>query len=453
MPLSYLAVITLGTVLLMLPMATTAPGSADPLTAMFTAVSAACITGMTIVDTATYWTPFGQGVIMFLVQIGGLGIMSLATLLALIVFGKMGLRTSMLAQNEAHGLARGEIRGVLFMIVSSALVLESFIAIVLTGHFMITYDHSFWRALWHGCFHGVSAFNNSGFTLFSDNLVPFVGDAWMIVPICIGIVAGGIGFPVYYELLRRARAKRSRMVSRGLLGFQVRTDHERPPPLSVHAKVTLLGYFGLTVISTAWFGFGEWNNPGTLGPLDTSSKVLGVLLGGISPRTAGFNSVDYSQATQETLFLDGIMMFIGGGSAGTAGGIKVGTFVLLAFVIWAELRGNVQVTIGSRGISNDAIRQALSVALLGVAAVVGGTLALLAVSDFELGPVLFEATSAFGTAGLSTGITGEFSTAGKLIVMFLMLLGRLGPIAIATALALNTRKRAYTLPEQRPIIG
>ena len=423
-------------------------------------MSAACVTGLTVVDTATYWSTTGQAVILALIQIGGLGVMSLATLLALLVFGRLGVHGTLVAQTDSRTTVLGDVRGTLKTIAISSIGLEAVVAAVLTGHFMLTYHEPLRTAAWHGVFHAVSAFNNAGFALYSDNIISFVADPWFILPLCTAIVAGGIGFPVYYELFRLRRDPQ-RLLRRTLVGG-VRSDvltgrhgprDRRPRPLSMHARLTLLGYFGLAALSTTSFGLVEWSNSGTLGRLDLQGKILGTVMSGISPRTAGFNAVDYAHVRPETLFVDSIMMFIGGGSAGTAGGIKVGTFVLLAFVIWAELRGDAQVLIGSRAVSTTTVRQALAVALLGVAAVVIGTLSLLAASDHELGEVLFEASSAFGTTGLSTGITASFNDFGQLMLMTLMFIGRLGPITAATALALTERKRLYRVPEERPIVG
>ncbi len=456
MPLGFLALISVGTLLLTLPVSRTGDEPPDGMAALFTAVSSACVTGLTVVDTATYWSPTGQGVILAMIQVGGLGVMSLATVLTLLVLGRLGVHGTLIAQHDSHTSVRGDVRSVLRTIVFSSLALEAVITLVLTAGFMLDRHESFRPALWHGLFHAVSAFNNAGFALYSDNITPFISDPWFILPLCAAVVAGGIGFPVYHELIQQRR-RAQRLMRRGLLGTlggeTPSDDRLLRRPLSVHARITLLGYFGLAAISTLSFALVEWNDPDTLGPQDASGKVLGSLMSGITTRTAGFNVIDYAHAQPETLFLDSIMMFIGGGSAGTAGGIKVGTFVLLAFVIWAEMRGSEQVVVGHRAVSSTTVRQALSVVLLGVAAVVAGTMSLLAASDHPVGVVLFEASSAFGTTGLSTGITPGFGLFGHLVLIALMFLGRLGPITVATALALTERKRAYRLPEERPIVG
>lgn len=432
-PVAFFVVLTIGTALLCLPAARSGPDQpVNVLTAAFTAVSATCITGLAVVDTATYWTPFGQGVILAMIQVGGFGIMTLATLVAMLVSGRLGLQHSLVAKTESHALTLGDVRGIVKTVGVTMVGLELVIAALLTWRFATAYDSSFDTAVWHGSFHAVSAFNNAGFALYSDNLIPFNHDPYVLVPIFVAIIAGGLGFPVFYELRRRWRTPRN---------------------WSVHTRVTLIGYVGLLLAGTVAFGASEWDNEGTLAPMDPSAKLLNTVAGGIMPRTAGFNTIDYAKAHQETWAVDDVMMFIGGGSAGTSGGIKVGTFVLLAFVLWAEVRGERDVVVGKRSVPVAAQREAVTVALFAVGVVALGTMGLLAVTDYGLDRVLFEATSAFGTTGLSTGITPTLPALGQLILMVLMYLGRVGTITTASALALNSRHRHYQFPEERPIIG
>lgn len=209
----------------------------------------------------------------------------------------------------------------------------------------------------------------------------------------------------------------------------------------------------LLVAGISLFAAFEWNRAETLGPLGVGGKLVASLAGGVFPRTAGFNSIDYGAASPETLMMTNILMFIGGGSAGTAGGIKITTFLVLGFAIWNEVRGREQVTVAHRSISSSVQRQALTVALLGVAAVIAGTLMLLILTDHSLEKVLFESISAFGTVGLSTGITYNLPAGAQGVLMALMFTGRVGTITVASALALASRPRLYQLPEERPIIG
>lgn len=431
-PLAFLVAILVGTALLSLPMSTPGPTRPPVLVAAFTSVSAVCVTGLTTVDTATYWSPFGQVVIMGLIQVGGFGIMTLATLLGLLVGGKLRLTSSLIAQAETHTLNIGDVRHVVRRVAVTMLAFEAAFAAVLTVRFRTRYDDGWGEAAWQGLFHSVSAFNNAGFALYSDNLIGFVDDAWIMFPICVAIIAGGIGFPVLFELRRRWR---------------------RPRAWTVHTRLTVWGSVILLVVGIGAFAVLEWSNNGTIGGLSPWGKVVGAVTGGVVPRTAGFNSIDYAQITPETMAVNYVLMFIGGGSAGTAGGIKVTTFFLLAFVIWSEVRGERDTNIAHRRVGSQTMRQALTVALLALAAIATGAMVILLVTDLALDVVLFECISAFATVGLSTGITPDLPPAAQLTLMLLMYIGRVGTITVASALALKSRHRHFRLPEERPIVG
>jgi len=432
-PVLFSIFLTIGTILLCLPISRTNGDEApNVLAAAFTAVSASCVTGLAVVDTATYWSTFGQFVIMLLIQVGGFGIMTMATLLAILAGGRLGLSTRLVAQSESHASSMGNVKAILRTIGTTVVITEVFVGLVLAARFYFGYGYSLGSALWQGLFHSISAFNNAGFALYSDGLMGFNQDIWIIGPISAAIVAGGLGFPVFYELYRRWRV---------------------PEKWTVHAKVTILGYFSLLLVGCVGFAAFEWNNDGTIGQMSLWGKFVNVLLGGITPRTAGFNSIDYGKASHETWALNDALMFIGGGSAGTAGGIKVGTFILLAFVIWNEIRGETDVVVGNRTVPRELLRQAVTVVLLAIGVVALGMMTLLILTDYSLDVIAFEAISAFGTVGLSTGITPVLPGAAQLVLMALMYVGRIGTVTTATALALNTRHRHYRLPEERPIIG
>jgi trk system potassium uptake protein len=431
-PGAFLATITVGAVLLMLPISRADESGPVVMPAAFTSVSAVCVTGLATVDPSTHWSAFGQAVILVLVQIGGFGIMTLATLLSLMVAGRLGLRSMLVVQSESHSLDLGDVRAVLRRVAVTMALFESAIAVVLTIRFAVAYDDNVGTAIWHGLFHAVSAFNNAGFALYSDNLIGFVDDPWICLPLSLAVVAGGIGFPVLAELYRRAR---------------------RPRHWTVHTRLTVYGSLFLLAVGAGALAAFEWDNPDTLGPLSGPAKALAIVTGTVMPRTAGFNTVDYGAVTPESLVVTDALMFIGGGSAGTAGGIKVATFFLLGYVILAEIRGERDVTVVHRRIPAGTQRQALAVALLGVAVVGFGTIAILLTSDYQLDVVLFESVSAFGTVGLTTGITGSLPHSAQTVLMVLMFVGRVGTITVASALALRSRHRLYTLPEQRPIVG
>ncbi len=426
------AAILLGTILLMLPIARSGPGGAPLITALFTATSAICVTGLITVDTPVYWTGFGQAVILVLIQVGGLGIMALASLVGLLLFHRMGLRTRLTAAQETRSTGIGDVRRVLLGVLKVSLVIEALLALLLTGRFLLGYGEPPARAVYLGVFHAVSAFNNAGFALFSDNLMGFAADPWICLPIAAAIILGGLGFPVLLELRREFR---------------------RPRKWSIHSRLTLATYFGVLVVAVVFVTANEWNNPATLGALDDGGRLVAGFFQGVVPRTAGFNSVDYGLMKDGTLLATTLLMFIGGGSAGTAGGIKVTTFIILLFVILAEVRGGRDVNIGDRRIGSRVQRQALTVALLSVGLVMSTTLLLLEITSLPLRDVLFETVSAFATVGLSTGITADLPVLGEFVLIFLMFVGRLGPITLVSALALREKQLGYTLPEGRPLIG
>ena len=253
-PLAFLGAVLLGTALLSLPISTPGPTRPPVLTAAFTSVSAVCVTGLTTVDTATYWSPFGQAVIVGLIQVGGFGIMTLATLLGLLVGGKLRLKSSLIAQAETHSLNIGDVRHVVRRVAVTMVAFEAAFAAVLTVRFRVQYDDTWAEAAWHGVFHSISAFNNAGFALYSDNLIGFVDDAWIIFPICVAVIAGGIGFPVLFELRRRWRT---------------------PREWSVHTRLTVYGSLILLVAGIGAFLALEWANGGTLGGLSLWGKVVG----------------------------------------------------------------------------------------------------------------------------------------------------------------------------------
>ncbi|WP_024875501.1 TrkH family potassium uptake protein [Saccharomonospora piscinae] len=430
---AFASAVAVGTVLLMLPLSAESGEPTDLVTALFTSTSAVCVTGLVVVDTPGHWSTFGEIVIAGLIQVGGLGIMTLASLLGLLITRRIGLRMRLTAQAETKALELGDVRRVVKGVALVSVSFETVIAAALTVRFLTGYDYAFGTALYHGVFHAISAFNNAGFALYPDSLTRFATDGWICLPVVVAVIAGGLGFPVWIELWRHARHVLRRW--------------------SLHVKLTLLTTAALFVVGTVAITTAEWNNPATLGQFGVAGRLLAGFFHAVMPRTAGFNSVDVGEFESGTLLVNDILMFVGGGSAGTAGGIKVTTFALLAFVIIAEVKAQPTVHVLGRKVPSTAQRQALAVVLLSVGAVVTATLALLALTPFSLDEVLFESVSAFATVGLSTGITTALPVSGELLLTVLMFLGRIGPITLASALALRERTRRYELPEERPIIG
>jgi trk system potassium uptake protein TrkH len=429
---AFAAAIAVGTGLLSLPLATAGPGRADVLTALFHATSAVCVTGLVTVDTGTYWSGFGQAVILLCIQAGGLGIMTLATLVALLLSRRLGLRARLIAQAETKALSAADVRRVIRRVVVFSLTTETVVAVVLGVRFATGYDHSLPSAAYFGVFHAISSFNNAGFGLDADNLMGYVADPWISLTICAAVIVGGLGFPVVFELAREWRT---------------------PKTWSVLTRITVIVTVALLVVGTVVFLIAESGNPGTLGPLSTGTKVLAAFTAAVMPRTAGFNNLDIAAYQPETLLLTDALMFIGGGSAGTAGGIKVTTFGLLAYVLWAEIRGDPDVDVGRRRVPGTNQRQALAVALLAIGVIAPSTFVMEALSDFSFDQVLFEVISAFATVGLSTGITADVPAAGQVLLVLLMYIGRIGPLTLASGLALRERARRHQLPEERTIVG
>jgi potassium uptake TrkH family protein len=427
----FLVAIVIGTLLLMLPFATTGAGGAPFRVASFTSVSALCVTGLTVVDTAAYWTPAGQAIIALLIQIGGLGIMTGASLILFALSGRIGLRERMRARHERGSVNLGDVRSVIIAVVVFSLLAELLFALWLSIGFWIE-GAGFGSGLWQGLFHSISGFNNAGFALFSDGLVRHASDPLIVLPIAIAVIVGGLGFPVWLELRKRFR---------------------QPKRWSLHTKLTIAMTAGLLVFGWIVISILEWDSPLTMGPLSFGEKLINGFFSSASWRTAGFSSIDYSQVGDETLLTSIMLMFVGGGTGSTAGGLKVTTFALLALMAIAEIRGQQDVTAFNRRIPGAAQRQVLTIAFAAVNLVVIGTLALLLASDFPLADCLFEAVSAFGTVGLSTGITGELSGTADAILMVLMYLGRVGPLTLAVALALREQPQRTRYPEERPLVG
>jgi trk system potassium uptake protein len=424
--------VMVGTALLSLPGATKSGERASFVDALFTSTSAVCVNGLVVVDTGGYWSTYGQVVILVLMQAGGLGIMSMATLATLLISRRMGVRARLFAQAETQAVRLSDVRRVVRNVVVFSAVTEFVVAVILTLRFAITYDMPVDTAIYHGIFHSVSAFNNAGFSLNADSLVRFIGDPWVTGTIAAAFIIGGLGFPVVFELLRSWR---------------------RPGTWSVLTWLTIGVSSVLLVLGTVVLTLSEYSNPHTLGPLSGADKVLAGFFASATPRSAGFNNMDVSQMTSESWLLTDILMFIGGGSASTAGGIKVTTFGLLAFVIWAELRGDTQVNVRYRRIPEGTQRQAVAIGLIGVGLVAVSTFVLLGLASHDLDRILFETISAVCTVGLSTGITAELPDSAQVLLVILMFVGRIGPLTLGSALALRDRTRRYELPEERPIVG
>ena len=428
----FAAAVAAGTFLLWLPPMTRDPAGTDFIDALFTATSAVCVTGLTVVDNELHWTPLGHVVIVVLIQVGGLGIMILASLIGLVLARKMSVRARLNAATEASVVGFGDVRGVVRGIVLISFAIEAVTWAFLFPRFLFGYGYSPPDAAWYALFHSVSSFNNAGFALYSNNLMDFVDDPFICLPICAAVILGGLGFPVI---------------------MQLRREFTRPLHWAMNTKLVLWGTVVLLIGGTLFITIVEWDNPDTIGRLEPPGRILAGFFASVQTRTAGFNSVDIGQMRDESWVAMDVLMFIGAGPASTAGGIKVTTFAVLFFILLTELRGEGAVNIFGKRLSRAVHRQAITVVLIAVAAVMSATVLLMLITGLHFDKVLFEVISAFATVGLSTGITADLHPIAKLVLAMLMFLGRIGPLTLGSAIALRERRILYEFPKERPAIG
>lgn len=431
---AFTLVIALFASVLSLPVASATNEPTPFVDALFTAVSAVCVTGLTVVSTATHWSFFGQLVMIIAVFVGGLGILTLASVLSLAVSKRLGVRGKLMAQNSMNTSAAstlGEVGSLLRIVITTSVAIESVLALMLIPRFLIL-GEPLSEAIWHGVFYSISSFNNAGFTPHSDGLVPYETDLWILVPLMLGVFLGSLGFPVLMVLLAHRYNARK---------------------WSLHAKLTLLVTSILLVGGSLFWAVAEWSNPDTIGSMNPGDKIIHSVFASVMTRSGGFNLVDQSQINEVTMLLSNALMFAGGGSASTAGGIKVTTIAVMFLAIFAEARGDTDVRAFGRRIPEGTMRVAISVIVLGATLVMLATAALLAISGTSLSRALFESISAFATVGLSTNLSAELPPAGKYVLSALMFAGRIGTITLASALTLRQRNQLYHFPEERPIIG
>lgn len=428
---STFAVLLLGTALLRIPLMQVPGASPSLIDTAFTAVSALCVTGLATVNIVSEWSPYGLAVIAALIQVGGLGVMTLATVLGSLTARRLGLRTRRTIAMSSNVTLK-ETRQITLHVTAISLAFEAVVAVILTLRFYFADGFTIWEALGNGVFLAISSFNNAGFALHATNLMPQAGDAVILIPIMASIVIGGIGFPVIVELARMYRF---------------------PRRWSVHTKMVMTATPTLIIVGAVGTWLLEHNNPATLGGQGLGGQILSSFFHSITSRTAGFNTVDVGQMLPQTWLMTIILMAIGGAPAGTAGGMKITTVFVLALIMWSELRGDPFVPAFGKRLSRAVHRQVITVVgMMGLLMLVG-TFVITILEPFSLDEVLFEVVSATSTTGLSTGITGNLKSSSKLVLMLLMFVGRVGPITLGTALALRTRPLLYEPPKERPIIG
>ncbi len=477
--LSFLTLVCIGTVLLMLPGMQAGGGRTPLVAAAFTATSAVCVTGLNVLDPATHWTTLGQVTILLLIQVGGFGIQALGTLWILLLHRRLGSNSRLATQAETGAMTPGDVRNVLATLLAVTVVVEVSVAALLTLRFWTAHDMSLGSAAWWGLFHSISAFNNAGFALTSDSLMTTGQDFFILAPIAVAIVLGGLGFLVIAEIVSRAtghrgllprRRKRTVMDVEAITArgqelarrsrYRVGDVHperlglRNPVPVSLHTRLMLVGTGLAILLGSVGVALFEWANPKTLGPLNILHKVLqSVFTGGVTPRTAGFNSVDYEQVRPATRFLTDVLMFIGAGSGSTGGGVKITTIVVLIVAVMAEVRGHRDVAALDRRIPDSTVRVAIAVVMVSMAAVVAGTMALTWLADVALDAALFEVISALATVGLSANLTPHLPVGAQVLVIALMFLGRVGPLTLASSLTMRGSSSEFRLPEGRPMIG
>ncbi|GHI00903.1 TrkH family potassium uptake protein [Neobacillus kokaensis] len=430
--IGFALIILIGTLLLTLPISTTDGEGLSFLNALFTATSATCVTGLVVVDTGTTFTLFGQIVIISMIQVGGLGFMTVATLFAFLLGKRISLKERILLQESLNNISMDGVVRLAKRILIFTAVIEGAGAVLLSIRFSL--DMPLRRAIYYGIFHSISNFNNAGFDLMGEfhSLTSYVSDPIVTLTVCMLITLGGIGFIVMNELYEYRRSKK----------------------LSLHTKIVLMTSLFLVVIGTIGIFFLELTNAKTLKPLSLSGKVLGSLFQSVTARTAGANTLSIGDLTQTSLFLIIFLMFIGASPGSTGGGIKTTTFTTLIGAVWSQIRGKEDVIFYRQRIVYETIYKALTVTFSGLSIVTIVTLVLTITEhgkDFLM--ILFEAISAFATVGLSMGLTPDLSPIGRAIIIFTMFAGRVGPLTVAFAVTMRRKPDAFRYPKGKIMIG
>ena len=438
MVIGFASVVLLGALLLNLPIATKSGESIGLLDALFTATSAVCVTGLIVVDTATYWSIFGQVVIITLIQIGGLGFMTIATMFALLTKKKINLRERLLIQESLNQKdLSGMVRLTRYVILITFLI-EGIGAILLSFTFIPQFGLG--RGVWYSIFHAISAFCNAGFDLMGSvsgpftSLTSYVDNFMIVMTISALIILGGIGFPVMLDVIRTKKASR----------------------LNMHSKVVIFTTAILIGIGSIFIFVVEFNNPKTLGTLSLPGKLLAAFFQSVTTRTAGFNTIDLTLIKESSLFIMMILMFIGASPASTGGGIKTTTLASLVITVRSFISGKGDIEVCERRISGATITKAIGIFFIATALVVFGTLALsLTDEGFTLVECGFEIVSAIATVGLSIGGSPSLTTMGKVVVMIAMFIGRVGSLTIFVALLSKgaRKKPPVRYPEGKIIVG
>ena len=434
--MSFLLAILVGAYLLTIPAATADGRGAPFLVALFTSTAAVCVTGLTVVETGTYYTLFGQAVVLVLIQLGGLGIMTLSTSIALIFKRKLGVRTRSLLQDIMEEASLQRLTQIILYIVKVTLIIELIGATVLYLRWHADFTTP-GDALFASVFHSVSAFCNAGFSLFNENLVHYRGDLTVNLVITTLVVLGGLGFTVLSGFIN------ADPIRRGWRPYLTR--------MSTHTKLALVMTFFLIVAATLYIFFFEFD--GTLATLGMKEKVLASYFQSVTLRTAGFHTVDLASFKNVTLWLMILWMFIGGCPSSTAGGIKATTAGILLLSVRAMLLGREDVEIYGRTIPKEVVYKSVAIVIVSILVVTIGFSLLLTAQEGSFVGLLFESVSAFANVGLSLGVTSTLGAAGKLIIILLMYVGRIGPLTLALAVGEQAYRASFHYPEARILVG
>ncbi|MGE5552193.1 MAG: TrkH family potassium uptake protein [Bacteroidota bacterium] len=432
----FATIILAGALLLTLPVASNSGRGLRFLDALFTSTSAVCVTGLVVVDTATQYTRFGQIVIACLIQVGGLGFMTMSTLIALLIGKRISLRERMVMQEAFNQFSPAGLVRLARNVLLTTLVVEGIGAVILAARF--AFDYPFGQSIFMGFFHSVSAFCNAGFDVMGQvtgefsSFTAYVGDPVISLTIPGLFIIGGLGFPVLQEFYRLRRQKQR---------------------LSLHTRLVLRVTVALIVIGTALLLFFEASNPATMRSLNWGSRVLSAFFQSTTPRTAGFNTLNIGAMRNGSLFLLVMFMFIGASPSSTGGGIKTTTFGVLMATIIATIRGYDEVGLAKRRLPKDLVFKAMTITALAAALIILDTLILTFTEKAAFIQILFEVTSAFGTVGLSTGITPALTDLARVLIVLTMFVGRLGPLTVAAALAQGKQPAPVDHIEDRVMIG
>ena len=427
--LGFMTTILIGAMLLNLPMASNSGESIGFIDALFTSASAVCVTGLVVVNTAEHWTEFGQAIILLLIQIGGLGIMTMATIFALVSGKKISLKERLVIKEQLNQESLSGLVKLVKYVIGMTLFIEVLGAGLLSIVFIPKYGLK--MGIWQSFFHSVSAFCNAGFDITGNSLVDFNSSTIVIVVISLLIIIGGLGFSVIIDLFRNRSWER----------------------LSLHTKLVLIISSILITAGTALILILEWNNPGTLKDLSVADKLRASFFAAVVPRTAGFNSIDVGAMLQATAFFTIILMFIGGSPGSTAGGIKTSTIGVVIMATIAIIKGERDIEIYKKRIPQETVFKSLAIVTVGMFLIIGVSFILTLTESWGFLDTMFEATSAFATVGLSRGMTPNLSNAGKLIIIGTMYAGRVGPLTMAFAFGYNKRHKRYRYSEGHINVG